>query len=229
MDCNKISLISGDYTGLAAKLLEDEFGGVAMFLNGAQGTMDIDGLRDRDWEGVERTGKALAAVVSRTAQNILFSPFGDLHTGFMRYTVPSRSITEKELRWAEKVLETTGGTVRAMTDGVGDDYKAVLFKRIHECKDSEFEVEQTCIAVNDCAFISFPGELFTEIGMHIKEESPFTHTYITGLANGEIGYVPTLKAINEGGYAVETREVGDEAEEIIVSHSLKLLAKVYRG
>ncbi len=198
-------LISGDYPGLAARLLEDEFGGEAMFLNGAQGTMDIDGLRDRDWQGVERTGKALAAVVSRTARNILFSPFGDLHTGFMRYTVPSRSITEKELRWAEKVLESTGGNVRAMADVVGDDYKALLFKRLYESKDLEIEVEQTCIAVNNCAFLSFPGELFTEIGMRIKEESPFTHTYIIGLANGEIGYIPTLKAINEGGYAVETR------------------------
>ena len=47
-------LISGDYPGLAARLLEDEFGCVAAFVNGAQGTMDIDGLRDRDWEGVER-------------------------------------------------------------------------------------------------------------------------------------------------------------------------------
>jgi len=221
-------LISGDYPGLAATLLEDEFGGIAMFLNGAQGSVDIDGLRDRDWEGVERTGKTLAAVVSRTAQNILFSPYSELHIGLVRYTVPPRRITESELRWAEQVLETTGGTVQALADGVGDDYKALLIKRLHESEDSEFEIEQTCFAVNDCAFLSFPGELFTEIGMHIKEESLFFHTYIIGLANGNISYVPTRKAIHEGGYAVDTRTVGDEAEEIIVSHSLELLEKVYR-
>lgn len=222
-------LISGDYPGLAAKLMEDDFGGVAMFLNGAQGTMDIDGLKDRDWKGVERTGKALADVVSRTAYNILYSPFGELHTGFVQYAIPPRKITENELRWAEQVLETTGGAVQAQADGVGDDYKALLLKRLHESENRAIAVEQTCIAVNDCAFLSFPGELFTEIGLRIKAESPFLHTYIIGLANGEIGYVPTRKAISEGGYAVETREVSDEAEEIVVSQSLALLEQVNRG
>ena len=56
--------LPGDYTGLAERLLEEEFGGTALFVNGAQGTMDIDGLRDRDWEGMQRTGHALAAAVA---------------------------------------------------------------------------------------------------------------------------------------------------------------------
>ena len=200
-----------------------------MFLNGAQGTMDIDGLKDRDWEGVERTGKALTDVVSKTAYNILYSPFGELHTGFVQYAIPPRRITENELKWAEQILKTTGGKMQSLADGVGDDYKSLLFKKLHENEDREISIEQTCITVNDCAFLSFPGELFTEIGMHIKAKSPFLHTYIIGLANGEIGYVPTRKAISEGGYAVNTREVADEAEEIVVSQSLKLLEKVYRG
>ncbi len=59
--------------------------------------------------------------------------------------------------------------------------------------------------------------------------SPFARTCIIGLANGEIGYVPTRKAISEGGYAVDTREVGDEAEDIVISRSLALLEQVYRG
>ena len=114
-----------------------------------------------------------------------------------------------------------------MSDGVGDDYKALLFKKLHEREDREITLDQTCIALGNSALISFPGELFTEIGMRIKVESPFAQTYIIGLANGEIGYVPTRKAIYEGGYAVDTREVGEEAEEIIVSQSLTLIEQVY--
>ena len=54
-------LFSSDYPGLAARLLEEELGGVALFFNGALGSVDIDGLRDRDWEGLDRTGRALAS------------------------------------------------------------------------------------------------------------------------------------------------------------------------
>lgn len=221
-------LISGDYSGLAMRLLETQFGGVAMFVNGAQGTMDIDGLKDRDWEGVERTGNALAKSVSETAQRIEAAQDMRLRTGFVKYNIPPRKITREELSWAENILKSTGGKIQAMADGVGDDYKALLYKRIHENEHREILIEQTCIALNNCGFISFPGELFTEIGMHIKEKSPFEFTYIIGLANGGIGYLPTKKAIGEGGYEVLTRETGDEAEEIVVSQSLGLLGDVFR-
>ena len=146
----------------------------------------------------------------------------------MKYTLSKRTITEYELKWAEQVLESTGGTVQALADGVGDDYKALLYKKLHETQNRPVAVEQTCIAAGDAAFISFPGEMFTEIGKRIKAESPFASTYIIGLANGESGYLPTKKAVKEGGYAVDTREVGDEAEEIVVSQSLKLLEQVYK-
>ena len=60
-------LLSADYPGLAARLLEEEMGGVALFFNGALGSVDIDGLRDRDWEGLDRTGRALARSVGEAA------------------------------------------------------------------------------------------------------------------------------------------------------------------
>ena len=118
--------------------------------------------------------------------------------------------------------------MKALADGVGDDYKALLFERLHARESISIEVEQTCCAFGDSSLISFPGELFTEIGMSIKSRSPFKRTWILGLANGEIGYAPTVKAIGEGGYAVETREVGDEAGEIVLNNSLSLLGEVYR-
>ena len=219
--------ISGDYPGLASRLLEAKYRCTAMFLNGAQGTMDIDGLRDRDWDGVERTGKALADAVSGAVKKIEFSQDMEPRTGFTIYSVPTRQISQDELFWSRQILEKTGGTVGALADGVGDDYKALLYQKLHERENEEIGIEQTCIAVGDAAFITFPGELFTEIGMQIKSKSPFEHTYIIGLANGEIGYVPTRKAISEGGYAVDTREVGDTAEGMIITKSCALLEKVY--
>jgi hypothetical protein len=64
--------------------------------------------------------------------------------------------------------------------------------------------------------------------MRIKTASPFHHTYILGLANGNICYIPTRKAIGEGGYAVDTRRVDIDAEDIIVGQSVALLQEVYK-
>jgi len=42
-----------------------------------------------------------------------------------------------------------------------------------------------------------------------------------------MGYVPTRKAITEGGYAEDTRRVDAEAEEIIFERSLALLRSIH--
>jgi hypothetical protein len=218
--------ISADYPGCATRLLEAVFGGTAIFVNGAQGTMDIDGLRDRDWEGVDRIGTALSRAVIETARHIAPSSSSAIRGSYVRYALPARKITDTELSWAQETLRQTGGSVQTVADGVGDDYKAALYKELREAQQNDIEVEQVCFAVDDTAFISFPGELFTEIGIRIKAESPFRRTYILGLANGSVGYIPTRKAIEEGGYAVDTRRVDGDAEEIIVRESLALLREV---
>ncbi len=47
------------------------------------------------------------------------------------------------------------------------------------------EVEVQVIALgNDVAWVSLPGEIFTELGLAIKQDSPFPHTIIAELANG---------------------------------------------
>ncbi len=220
-------LISSDYPGYAANLLEEEIGCVAMFVNAAEGTMDIDGLKDRDWEGVVRAGTALAEVVSNVAKSITDLDDLRVNGSSVGYTIGKRKITDEEVAWFEAVLEKSDGSIQTMADGVGDDYKAMLYKKIHDSERDEIDIEQICIAVGDAAFVSFPGEVFTEIGMHIKAESPFAHTYFMGMVNGKVGYIPTRKAISEGGYAVDTRELDTDAEDALVQKSLTLLNEVY--
>ncbi len=65
--------------------------------------------------------------------------------------------------------------------------------------------------------------------MRIKSASPFRRTYIVGLANGYVGYIPTRKSIDEGGYAEEVRQVDAAAEQVIFEHSLSLLKQVHES
>lgn len=220
-------LLSPDYPGLAEKIIEERLGGTAVFVNGAQGTMDIDGLRDRDWAGVDRVASALSGAAIRLAGEVETGADASVRGGVIRYTLKPRQITAHELEWADKILAATGGKIKSVADGVGDDYKADLFKRLHAVRDVPHSLEQVCVAVNDTAWLSFPGELFTEIGARIKRASPFARTYIVGLANGKTGYIPTARAIREGGYESDTRSVDESAEEIIVEQSLDLLKRLH--
>ncbi len=219
-------MISADYPGVAARTVEEELGAVAMFINGAQGTVDIDNWTYRDWGGMEHIGEALAEVVISVASKVEPSEDLELRSARISYAIPSRKITDEELRWAEQILASTGGAISSVADGVGDDYKALLYKKLREAQANDVHVEQTCIAIGDAALITFPGELFTEIGMRIKAEGPYEHTYVLGLANGCVGYIPTIESIPQRGYEVDTRVVCDDAERIIVEHSLALLNQV---
>jgi neutral ceramidase len=53
---------------------------------------------------------------------------------------------------------------------------------------------------NNIATVGIPGEVFVEIGLAIKEKSPFEFTLPLECTNGCIGYMPTRKAFDEGGY-----------------------------
>jgi hypothetical protein len=216
-------LLSADYPGRAAELIEQQLGGLALFINGAQGSVDIDGLRDRDWEGRERIGQALAAAVLHTVAGITPSPDLALRCTSINYQLPRRIITEAEWSWAQEILAQTGGTVQPLADGVGDDYLAVLYRDLRARQYETIPVEQIACALGDSAFVTFPGEVYTEIGLRLKELSPFPHTGFFGLTNGSIGYIPTRTAIQEGGYAEDTRCTDAAAEEIVLEHSLAAL------
>lgn len=220
-------LISADYPGKAVDLISERNGGNAMFVNGAQGTMDIDGLRDRDWVGCERIGLALADAVQDVIEGMTLSQDAALRGSSIHYHLPRRVLTDDEWAWAQSILLQTGGTYQPLADGVGDDFLAVLYQRIFEQQEKSIPVYQCCFVIGDYAFITFPGELYTEIGMRIKAESPFPHTAIIGLANGSVGYIPTRKAIAEGGYAEQTRQVDASCEELVIKQSLALLNKVF--
>ena len=55
----------------------------------------------------------------------------------------------------------------------------------------------------DVAIWSLPVELFCEISNEIRDRSPFPYTFYYGYTNGWLGYLPTEKAFQHGGYEVE--------------------------
>ena len=79
---------------------------------------------------------------------------------------------------------------------------------------------------DDFAIVTNATELFCEIGMSIKAQSPFRHTMVAELTNGAHGYVPTAKAFAGGSYETwfgEHSYLTTRAGEIIEQDSLDIL------
>jgi hypothetical protein len=71
--------------------------------------------------------------------------------------------------------------------------------------------------------------LFVEIGLRIRQNSPYDFTAVVGYAEDAIGYIPTGQAFEEGGYELGPgpwARVGRGSGEIIQREALALLREI---
>jgi hypothetical protein len=86
------------------------------------------------------------------------------------------------------------------------------------------EVEVQVVALGpELAWVALPGEIFVELGLAIKQASPFKHTIIAELANGSIGYIPTRRGFAEGNYEPVSARCDVGSGELLVESALRLL------
>lgn len=72
----------------------------------------------------------------------------------------------------------------------------------------EYAAEIQAFRIGDAGLVSFPGEFFVETGLAVKRRSPLHPTFLLGLANDYIGYIPTPEDYPEGGYEVSVARFG---------------------
>ncbi len=219
--------ITSDYPGEACRLLEQELGGTAIFFNGAQGSSDIPGFNDRNPEGIKKRGKILyQAVIDTLNENkephVFTNKLGILK---VKTKIPRREVSQEEIERAKAIVNRTTKKEKSLRDGVDEDiYAKWLLDMLAENKDY-YLLPFTGIRIGDAYIFAEPGELFTEIGLRIKKYSPFTYTFIMGLADGYFGYIPTARAIQEGGYATRTglhSKLDNHAEDYIIDTAIRL-------
>ncbi len=89
------------------------------------------------------------------------------------------------------------------------------------------EVEVQTIVLGNVAWVSLPGEIFVELGLRIKQDSPFPYTIIAELANGSIGYVPSRRAYPQGNYEVVSARCAEGSGELLADTAVKLLWQLH--
>jgi Neutral/alkaline non-lysosomal ceramidase, N-terminal len=81
--------------------------------------------------------------------------------------------------------------------------------------------------LGDVAFVGWGGEVFNEIGLAVKKESPFRHTFILTHCIGAAGYLPTHESYSEGGYEVGSSKFGRGAAEALADETLRMLRNLH--
>ena len=68
------------------------------------------------------------------------------------------------------------------------------------------------LRINDAVMWASPIELFCEIALRVRAESPFRHNFYFGYTNGWLGYLPTAQAFKDGGYEPRTSPFSEQVE-----------------
>lgn len=101
---------------------------------------------------------------------------------------------------------------------------------VHARKGKPLEAEVQVMSLGqDLAFVALPGEVFVELGLYVKQHSPFRHTIIAELANGSVGYIPTRRAFGEGNYEPVSARCAPGSGEQIAEAAVRLLKDVHSG
>lgn len=186
---------SPSFYGLAAQEIEAEHGGLVCFLEGASGSthnlnLSADELTRRIKAAVLGSlARAQPRPVSRLAA--LKRPFK-----FRVRDFDEKAEDEAVSRYCRKYVGAYGETVIK----VFRDMRANLASQRGQERETWLQV----MLIGDIALVGVPAEFFTQLGLDIKNRSPFRHTYIAELANDWIGYLPNREAHKLGGYQVWT-------------------------
>lgn len=186
---------SPSFYGLAAQHLEQEFGGVFCFLEGASGSTHR--LKLSAPEALERVKETVTAGL------------GEALPRPVRHIASRKRLFEFQVRVFDELAEDRAVRTycRKYAGARAETIIDVFRKMRRELAPIQGTTRETWLQVmliGDVAIVGVPAEFFTKLGLDIKNRSPFRYTYIAELANDWIGYLPDLDAHHLGGYQVWT-------------------------
>ena len=175
--------------------MEDERGGVFTFLEGAsRSTHNLESKAD---ECVLRLKDAVRDTLAKV------QPVADIQLAALKRPLRYR-VRSFDAAVEEAAVERY---CRHYAPGGADTIAKVFRNMRRELAPWQGQERQTWLQVlriGPIAIVGVPAEYFTQLGLDIKNRSPFRHTCIAELANDWIGYLPNREGHKLGGYQVWT-------------------------
>jgi hypothetical protein len=228
--------VSADYFGVFANRIQELLGAdrleppfVGILSNGTSGDVNNINFRERGprrqaYEKIREVAHRVAAAVHQAHGEIEFHDWAPLGAAQQELTLHVRKPTQEQLSYLRPILEDPENAPKWHSR---EEIYARRVIQLHESPD-EVSVLLQAVRIGDLAIAAIPFEVFTEIGLEIKEKTPFADTFTIELANGSYGYLPTPRQHELGGYEtwLGTNNVEIEASEKIVATILELFDRL---
>ncbi|WP_373511412.1 hypothetical protein [Persicitalea sp.] len=201
-------ILSPDLCGPLYDRVEAKAGGIALFMNGAQGGMVTADVRlDNDkeantWEECHRIGELLADEALRIVSDAPVLENPNLYCTSRRVEFPIES----------------------------DMMKFILTKsplNYHFEKKDTVSAQVNLVNIGPAQILTIPGEALPNIGYYVKRKMPTKHAFLFGLTNDAFGYMLTKVDFNsfERYNYVSRTSLGEMTGEIYMENALKLVAE----
>jgi hypothetical protein len=244
------NLISADFPAVVSDLLAKVKGEemVTVYTNGTSGNInhvDINWRKQPDgFSESARIGTIIAADVLKALSTLQRIDVNDLRVNSRIVELPVPSLKAGDIEWARNVIDRYGKPGAPSFNDVvkawrlidleilkgGEEARHMTTTTVPLKDDGSALISEVQVIIlgNDLALIGFPGDAFVELGLAIKQNSPFTFTIVCEQSgNGSISYVPNRKAISEGGYEGESARFLPGGGELLVDAVLRLLVEMY--
>lgn len=200
--------VSADYYGMFASRMQKLLGGndqeapfVAMMTNGTSGNINninFGAEAPKSFAQYEKMGivaNIIAAEAFKVYQNIKFQNWVSLASLQKEITLGVRKPTKEEVVKAKAFLAKVNKPQLSSFEEIYARETVLL-----NDYPNQFPLIIQAFRIGDLAITQIPCEVFVEIGLDIKKNSPFKPTFSISLANGYNGYLPTPEQHELGGY-----------------------------
>ncbi len=222
-DCKAGSEISSDFSGALARNLKDALGNyfVSILMSGCCGNLNhvntnvfcAKGPSTRYLEiGKELSEKALAMLKTACPMDVESVAARKDYVPLVRRSLPEGFIEEVQNIYQNVELDLSQVDI-SKTD-------TIMYKRARATAYMNFENSakkvMACVQalrIGELMVYAFPGEIYAQYGMDIKEKSPAKYNMVATVANCGINcYVPTLDAFGTKIYSVQIPSATYEPE-----------------
>ena len=202
----KNMLVSADWIGVMRRIVEQESGSLAMYLQGATGDLNPNHAWGKnDFETVEKIGVSVAKQVLNLLPQLVpvLGEAVSFHEEQVWLPLEAEAQGTKPPPTYRAVLAKMAHVPQFMVDSVLN-YR-YPWKTLIAARDGFWSVPVvlTHIRAGDLALFALGAEVFTEIGMAIKQTSTTNPAMFASVSNGCIGYLPTASEHALGGYEVD--------------------------
>ena len=88
------------------------------------------------------------------------------------------------------------------------------------------DVELNAIALGDMAIVTTPVEYFNQLGVYVRENSPYDMTFTLGYTNDRQGYMPSSPAYEYGCYEADITYYAKGTGELVADELVKMLKEL---